>query len=158
MITAPRPLDVGALLRSPDEVARLRGIGLAEDLEESELLKALETAAVPCPAFEGFTRVPAGALELAALVEPSWFRASRLSLQLPERGADLAALREFPELVELAVLDPASKPQVRGLPVVDAMRWLDLGAPRARVPLPPEMRAASAGAWRPMAGRRFVRR
>jgi hypothetical protein len=156
---APAPVDVGSLLKSPDEADRLRGAELARSLDEDDLVHALESAATDCPVFSGATRVPAEVLDLAALVEVSWFTDAFLSLQLPEGGAELSALAEYPALAELGVVDPASHPRVRGLETLPlrSLRWLDLGTPRTRVPVPAGLKVASAGAWRPTAGRHFRR-
>lgn len=155
----PRPRDVGSLLRSPNESDRLRGAELARTLDEDELTEALEDAATDCPVFSGATRVPAEVLDLAALVEVSWFSGSFLSVRLPEAGAELSALAEYPALNHLGVVDPASHPHVRGLEQVPltSLRWVDLGTPRTRVPVPVGLKVASAGAWRPTAGRHFRR-
>ncbi len=158
MIAAP-PRDVGSLLRSPNEADRLRGAELAWALDEASLKQALEEAALPCPTFEGSLRVPAALLDLAALVEVSWLHEARLTVQLPEAGANLSALAEFPALHTLCVLDPASHPGVQGLETlpIQELRWLDLGRPRERLGLPAGMREAAPGAWRPTAGRVFRR-
>ena len=156
---APAPIDVGSLLKSPNEADRLRGAELARDLDEDALVEALESAATDCPVFSGAVRVPAEVLDLAAMVEVSWYAERFLSVQLPEAGAELSALAEYPALAELGVVDPASHPRVMGLETVPLarLRWLDLGSPRTRVPVPAGLKAASAGAWRPTSGRRFTR-